>query len=694
MGGEIPGLGGEITQHKPSPLRALRGRIQEFSAGDRAHREIMSLGVRVSPDSEVGDVMQALTTRPDKPWRDDKQTREYVQLGIGRSEALATARAERELPSPPSWRVLTVEPHATGENQVFLGISARDALHITPDDAVKIRLGDKVITAKAMRPRVRDDGRIEGANAVSIRVSPDVLGELGVPKGYAVGTQYDAATKEIRLIPEASDASVVKVREPCTLSPERGRGENQFFLSVEDQVRFGVKPGERIAVCFGKFRQEVTVVDAGVTGEKQSNWRLSGNVLDKVGLPADFAVRSKYDKGKKEFSLGPSLVVFGECVEKDGVVVIGQAAFSGIARAGREYGVPVIAINPNTQNPNMLRRGYVQGWMSDKHGGYRKVQIPVPDVLYDKMESLSDVGMQVRRSIQHSIIPEAEIAATGSKSVFADLLQRNGLGENHPATMSLRGVSVDSLAAFFQEHPSVILKPINGSAGKGILFAYKREDGAYVMQQKTYKTGGVDVSEVVFDTPEAFIKGVGDLEKVRGSDGLDNYIMQEKIDFAEYHYADPLTGEQISGSVEPRVVVQRGIDGKVRIGGMVGRLMNEKARGIPHKQNFARDVARVLTGGNEEEVERMVSEIERLSLLVYAAVEGEMHGEKAGEMTIDIGIRKDGRPIILEVNAQAAIVSIFSDAEGGKPDTMDLPDARLNVAEGPIEYALALTDMN
>lgn len=571
-------------------------------------------------------------------------------------------------------RYLGIEPHGVGDDRIYLAKSLRDRLGINAGDNISLRLGDRIISVRGEKSRKRDDGSIEGAEDLRLRVSQNVLDRLGVPKGHAAIPVYDKKNREIRFEKiETGDAPIVKIRQPRTIVAESEGEGNSLYLSLVDQDQFGVKGGQEIVFRVGRFQKKIVVRDQPTGSSDSQQWRFSGGLIKELGIPQGIQLRGRFDRATGEFSLGSTVAYFDSMDAKpDGSFVPKQDLYFRLsARQAKDHGVFACVIDPRSQDPVVVQQGFVDAFVFDGTA-YRQVRIPLPDVLYDKMPTTPE-GHQLARLFEHSIIPRQEQMVAGDKWRFAATLKKSGLEAYHPDTTLVNFSSPQDLAIFLDKHKEVILKPRKGSQGRGIVRVSQEGDRYRI---KFFDNTGEVVRSA--QNAEEIVMAIQDIEQVK--EGLE-YIAQERIVMPRYKYKDPLTNEDIEGMPETRVVVQRAIDGNLHVGGVVTRLMNPKFSGLPH----TKDPLVVFQALFGERAQTLLDDMKNLSIRTTEAVE-ETIKNRCGELSVDIAIRADGRPVILEVNSKGATRMLFKDS-GSK-------DGEYAATAGPIEYALALTDMN
>lgn len=617
--------------------------------------------------------------------RTARNIREYKRVTLGKSpldarfyrhETFATERVKKTRSRQA--RFINIEPHGAGENRVYLSKAVRANMGLAIGDRINLRVGGKTITVRVDRSRIRDDGSVDGIVSPYFRVSAKLLSEFNIPKGFAVLPVYDKAQREIRLsLPDTATWPVMKITRLRGIYPEARQGDDRLYFGEAAMKRFGVKSGDEIRLKFGKFRRKV-IVSESTNGS--NDYGVSNNIFTALGIPKNTRLRSRFDAEKREFSLGPNIALYRYVkARQDGTIDIVEAnnIFRRLTRQARDFGAFISVVDPNAQNIADLRAGYVIGYVlnSDRTGLVRR-RIPIPDVAYDKGVQLKNDSAKLLDTLveKHIFPPEIKTLST-DKLHFAKMLKENSLEAYHPETLELsfeENAARRELFQLLQKHKKIILKPRFGHASRGIM-SVERVGGNY---------------KYVFPNAEKFgefIEGevptLGELlretEKFRGTR---RYLAQEFIEFGRYKVERKDKPTRIR-TPEMRLVFHRGINGRINLSGMIGRLTDPK---LVYAE-FYRRPKRILEQMFPGEVRQRLKEIRKAGFSVFDAMENKL-GKQIGEVVVDVGIKADGTPIIIEANSKSVPGSWFR--------TIKNRDGNYYTSSKPIEYALFLSDMN
>jgi serine/threonine protein phosphatase PrpC len=660
-----------------SPDQTPRIEIPENPLGRAALKEIRGL-INVTADSRLDNLKAQLKERG---WQiDQPETEDYIEAAIEQAEAESPKKLEIE-PVTSNTRYLTSEIKGSDTQTIYLERSARAQLGVKPGQTITLHVGNKVQTVTVQRPLVRDDGTIEGSETPIMRVSADVLQTLGLPKAYAVLPHFDSATQEIFLnSPESPNSSILRMREPRNITKEAGTTGNTVFLSADEMARFGVSTGENITLRFGGVTRELNIQESQASAN--DSWRLSEQLAKELGFPEEIKFRSKYNKNNRVLSFGPGVAVY----------MRNQAPNAKeLSQNVSDYGGYVVFINPNQQEASDLDQGFVTGKVLI-NGDYVPCRVPRPNVLYNRTPGIIENGaaQKLTSSFEHHVIPNEHISITFDKMHFDDVLKRSDLEGYRQESQSLNNITAEELQAFFDRHQQVVIKPQFGSKGEGVFYV-SRLGNQFVITERIVDptTRRSSKKETAASSISDLLEKLPTLDAMQGTQGgLSKSMIQERIDLMNYEYNDPANGERITGSVEPRVLVQRGVDGRIRIGGIATRIQNDNYD-IPHTRNMFDVLNNIYQNDpdRQEKVNALMQELETVTAKVLRAVEQESreqkHGRPIGEMIVDFGLTSDFKWKVMEANAR-----------GSNEVFTYNPDAREQMTGGVAEYSLSVTGMN
>jgi hypothetical protein len=285
-----------------------------------------------------------------------------------------------------------------------------------------------------------------------------------------------------------------------------------------------------------------------------------------------------------------------------------------------------------------MARECVHGWVCSRKGDdsiWRRVKCRLPDVVYENVYvHLSATGRvkRIRRFFEQKGIPLFN-PRLGDKAELADWLRSYPeLWKHHPETERLTDAS--QVLEFIGRHRSVYLKPVLGSAGRGIIEIRQQEEDGYLVQASKYGRKMRALSCVM---------KCGEMLKfVRKEIKRGRYILQAGCDLIWIN----------SGKIDVRTHLQRNQDGEWECVGLIvkrGRphsiVSNYHAGGSSHSwywlKRWAKQNAFPLPGR---------SELLDLSIALCKA-----YTEKAPRLAslgLDLGIDQNGEIWLLDVNSR------------------------------------------
>lgn len=344
----------------------------------------------------------------------------------------------------------------------------------------------------------------------------------------------------------------------------------------------------------------------------------------------------------------------------------GNPPFSGegycrtLARAGRKYGIDVIAFTPEGVS---LDRSSVTGFLY-RHGEWHETFLPFPDIVYDRC--FFHKGREFK--VAANILSEASQAngwmlwsrgLPGKWHVHQVLKREPSLLPHLPPTSSYKGAStlVNGLRRYGNE---MFMKPKSGSQGKNTL---------YIRQDSTH--GSLTVKGRTSNNNPFAKKFPSSLEGytwIRQFTGERPYLIQPFL----HLYS------QEGSPFDVRVLMQKNEKGLWMHTGMALRLGNpESITSNLHGGGTALSVLPFLCEQfGAAQAEHMSEVLHNLSENIPPILESR-YG-RLGELGIDFGIDKKGKIWLLEVNSKP-----------GRTSFRQIGDPRIEVlaSENPLRYA-------
>ncbi|WP_340022443.1 YheC/YheD family protein [Paenibacillus sp. FSL K6-1096] len=250
--------------------------------------------------------------------------------------------------------------------------------------------------------------------------------------------------------------------------------ENAVMLGDKSMKRLKIPAHGTILLTFGSFRQEVTVIPV----PKSDSLRVSEALARRLGIRQRLTLNASYSTGSRTLRLGPMI---GVLVSRDHPDqpdrVFGQITMfcRELTNACHAQGAYVYFFTPEALE---TRSTAIQGWVYDE--GWRKLSLPVADVINNRLTTRK---VENRPSVQHFLADVKSRYGThffnekflDKTEVFEALVQDPALQRYLPESHALSGFAI--LKRMCASYPSVFLKPVRGSLGKGILRISKEEGG-------------------------------------------------------------------------------------------------------------------------------------------------------------------------------------------------------------------------
>ncbi len=284
-------------------------------------------------------------------------------------------------------------------------------------------------------------------------------------------------------------------------------------------------------------------------------------------------------------------------------------------------------------------------WRRRRIGGYmwtgkqwRKVLFPFPDIIYNRIrfrniESQSEVKQLLRRFERDPSIYLFNSRFLNKWEVYKALQTRKSTAKWVPETFRLNR---KSLTTMIKKYPAVFLKNNYGSLGKGIIKVKRLPNGQ--LAHAAAKKGGTTWKKC--SSPESLYQH---LQYLSGN----AYLVQRGIDLARYkgQIFDLRTQFQKNGMGE---WVLTGV--AVRVAGK-----NRFVTHIPNGGHAAcyNDVMNEVFGSTSLTRRQVDEQLEQIRSIVPVVLEKELRLALA-VLSLDIGVDKNGRLWIIEINSKPA----------------------------------------
>lgn len=361
---------------------------------------------------------------------------------------------------------------------------------------------------------------------------------------------------------------------------------------------------------------------------------LTPDILHQLCVEQGTRCHITFDPSTRTLRLGPVVGIFA-CYRLGDPTFYGQGPFFRfLIDVAYRMGVCAYLFAPTDIDWDT---GLVRGLIPRRgRVGWLRETFPLPNVVYNRIQNRSLEGQD---DVQEAL---NRFEQTGGVSVFNRrfldkwdvhtlLSQRRELRRYVPPTEKLTGVT--SLRSLFADNSQLFVKPVDGSLGADIAVLQREGDGTYSYDY--YAERGLMRGRRLPSLPALW----DDLSRRLSPRP---FIVQQAIRLAKYK------GRRF----DMRLIVQRGAGRRWRLGTMYARV----ARRGEYRTNVDvggrtmpwRNVLRGSFGRRASVVAARLFKAARAIADGFAAA----HGYIVGELAIDIGLDKAGRPFLIELNSK------------------------------------------
>jgi len=395
------------------------------------------------------------------------------------------------------------------------------------------------------------------------------------------------------------------------------------------------------------------------------SYMLSPQLAKALNLPGRKKLQIRYDHNDGTIHIGPIIGILTDFLpnqpEFDPKSV--QAELIYLSKIGQRLRAQCYIFTPGSINwNNKTVQGFVYRRSGQEGGIWAASSYPLPDVVYDRIAT--------RRGEAHERITKKRLmnlphlkyfnpSFLNKWRVHALLVQNESLHPYLPETMLLNLPNLTDMSA---RHRTLYLKPCNGSLGNGIIKVYRNNKG--LLRYTIYKHG----------KHSGYAHNPTDLMKAtRSSRGRRPYIVQQGINLATYNQSP----------FDIRIIYQKNGEGEWLIS---KKFVRVAPRGS--------SIANLSKGGSAQTSQRVFSTVLKKNKRLIEAKNQELKvvcrtvaetlettSQKIyGELGLDIGIDKEGKFWLIEVNSKPRKTTETALSKG----------IVLNTFRRPLQYAIYL----
>ncbi len=305
--------------------------------------------------------------------------------------------------------------------------------------------------------------------------------------------------------------------------------------------------------------------------------------------------------------------------------------FRNLCTASYEHGGIVFVFTPEGIDDE---RKIIRGFQYRPHQHrWVTVQMPFPDVVYNRISRRKDENKPEIRQVLKRLQQEPNIHLFNPSffnkwDLYQWLHAEPELSAYLPETWIC---SAPSLKGMIERHPALYLKPIHGKAG---IHFFKIEQTASGIKL-TYQTHRHQKHRTFRHKEELIRYLAATLPK-------NHYVMQQAIPLARF------SGRPF----DLRILIQKNLKGEWEISGIGARLAGKHAitTHVPQGGSIINPDTALRSSFGEEKATDIYHHTRQVALKTAQALE--RHFQLLGELSMDIGIDRYGKPWFFEANAK------------------------------------------
>ncbi len=411
-------------------------------------------------------------------------------------------------------------------------------------------------------------------------------------------------------------------------------GSISMSRDLVNRLGIEVQPSITIRVGSLKIKSRLIVHDNNKKG-----YALSPELVQALHIKKRKGMKIRYQAEEKMLHLGPTIGILATIIPGSNREVLDprslQAELIYLSIMGNTFPGQTYIFTPAGINwANQTCRGYVYHQLSQYRGRWESSIYPLPDVVYDRIHSRS---AEARNNVQYAknrlmklpYLKYFNPHYLNKWNVHQILLTNPLLLDYLPETQQLENINLEQM---LKKYRVLYMKPSNGSLGKGIIKVNKDKGHLkyIVYRNRRIRSQASNPAELMRKT-----------KKLRDDR---HFIIQEGLCLAKYK----------GSPFDLRIIYQKNGQGEwmiskkfCRIAPQGSSISNLSSGGRVEKSS---KVLQYLFK-KESQLKAKNEEIRQLCTMVASTLEN-VSNSTFGELGMDIGIDRQGRLYLIEVNSK------------------------------------------
>lgn len=364
--------------------------------------------------------------------------------------------------------------------------------------------------------------------------------------------------------------------------------------------------------------------------EKTNFIYISPDIVKELNLPLNRTLH--YFINQDIFHIGPLVGVFTAGFTDSLLRPIGERSlfFAKLLTAEKSVGVCAFVFGAHLINWD---EGTVTGYFYNEKEGWTKQDIPLPNVIYDRLPNRRTENHSGIRVIKHRLqneylIPWYNPGFFSKWDLYQMLIKDDNLSQYLPETR--HQPTFRDIEKMIEKHKHVYIKPANGSLGLGIYQVVSLEDGAYYCRYR--------------DGEENRLQKFTSLKKLISylfrDKNLDHYLIQQGIDLIRFE----------NRAIDFRIHTNRDEAGEWRMTALAAKVAG-RGSVTTHLNNGGMIKTLEELYPEKEKYEQLLSSLQNTVLQLSRAIAERTNG-CIGEIGFDIGLDREGRIWLFEANSK------------------------------------------